>query len=100
MKNLSIIVHTTQQQTLADILRKLELPVFSFIHIEEHRSQAENDLQLSARDKVVGYIPKVRMDAIVDDDDCNRILDEIRAAGFNGNNGVYWISPINDMGEL
>ena len=68
MKKLSMVVHTSLQQELADLLRSLQLESFMFSHIEEHSSQLEHDPFLSARDKVVGYVPKVRVDVILEDD--------------------------------
>ena len=68
MKKLSIVVHTSLQQELADCLRKLKLDSFMFSHIEEHSSQLEQDAFLSARDKVVGYVPQVRVDVLLEDE--------------------------------
>ncbi|RKZ67032.1 MAG: DUF3240 domain-containing protein, partial [Gammaproteobacteria bacterium] len=68
MKKLSIVVHTSLQQELADCLRNLKLDSFMFSHIEEHSAQLEQDAFLSARDKVVGYVPKVRVDVLLEDE--------------------------------
>lgn len=101
MKKLSIIVHTTQQQELADLLRSLQLDSFMFSHIEEHSAQQENDALLSARDRVVGYVPKVRVDVIIEDERARTLLQEIRSStiAFNGK-GLYWITDIDESGVL
>jgi nitrogen regulatory protein P-II 1 len=101
MKKLSIIVHTTQQQELADLLRSLQLDSFMFSHIEEHSAQQENDALLSARDRVVGYVPKVRVDVIIEDELARTMLQEIRSSTivFNGK-GMYWITDIDESGVL
>lgn len=101
MKKFSMVVHSSQQQELADILRSLHLDCFMFNHIEEHGAQNENDTVLSARDRVVGYVPKVRLDVILDDDRAGTILEEIRGSEFSctGKN-VYWVIDLEVSGRL
>ena len=101
MKKLSIVVHTSLQQELADCLRSLKLDSFMFSHIEEHSAQLEQDAFLSARDKVVGYVPKVRVDVLLAEERAKTLLDELRGSGvsFCGK-GVYWIMDVVEAGEL
>jgi len=101
MKKLSMVVHTSLQQELADLLRSLQLDSFMFSHIEEHSSQLEHDPFLSARDKVVGYVPQIRVDVILEDDRAMTMLEEIRNSkiSFNGK-GLYWISNLEESGAL
>ncbi len=99
MKKVSMVVHSSLQQELADCLRSLQLESFMFAHIEEHGSQSSNDAPLTARDRVVGYVPKVRVDVIVDDPQI--LLDAVRqsAMSFKGK-GIFWVTEIDAMGEL
>jgi len=101
MKKLSIVVHTSLQQELADCLRSLQLDSFMFSHIEEHSSQLKQDAFLSARDKVVGYVPQVRVDVILEEARAKTLLDELRGSGisFRGK-GLYWITDVEESGEL
>ncbi len=101
MKKLSIVVHTSLQQELADCLRRLKLDSFMFSHIEEHSSQLEQDAFLSARDKVVGYVPKVRVDVLLKEERARTLLDELKGSGvsFCGK-GVYWVMDVVEAGEL
>jgi len=101
MKKLSIVVHTSLQQELADCLRNLKLDSFMFSHIEEHSAQLEQDAFLSARDKVVGYVPKVRVDVLLEDERAKTLLDELKGSGvsFCGK-GVYWVMDVVEAGEL
>jgi nitrogen regulatory protein P-II 1 len=101
MKKLSMVVHTSLQQELADLLRSLQLDSFMFSHIEEHSSQLEHDAFLSARDKVVGYVPKIRVDVILEDNRASAVLDDIRNSeiSFKGR-GIYWINELDEAGEL
>jgi len=72
-----------------------------FSHVEEHSAQLQRDSFLSVRDKVVGYVPQVRVDVILENDEAKRILDDIRnlKCSFKGR-GNYWISDIDEAGNL
>jgi nitrogen regulatory protein PII len=100
MKKLSMVVHSSLQQGLADCLRSLHLETFMFSHIEEHSSQLEHDAFLSARDRVVGYVPQVRVDVIIEDERAQSLLDEIRGSCAFGGKGIYWIMDVDEAGEL
>lgn len=101
MKKLSMVVHESLQQSLADYLRSQQLDTFMFSHIEEHSSHVEKDSFLSARDKVVGYVPQVRLDVILSEENIKLLLDNIKNENctFKGK-GMYWITDINEFGEL
>ncbi len=101
MKKLSIVVHSSLQQELADSLRSMQLDSFMFSHIEKHSSSLEHDPFLSARDKVVGYVPQVRVDIILDDDRVQQLLAELRDSeySFQGK-GFFWITNVGEIGEL
>ena len=96
-----MIVHTSLQQKLADCLRSLQLDEFVFSHVEEHSAQLEQDAFLSARDKVVGYVPQVRVDVVLENDQAKLVLEDIRnrKCSFHGK-GNYWISDVDEAGEL
>jgi len=101
MKKLSIVVHTSLQQELADCLRSLKLKSFMFSHIEEHSSQLKQDVFLSARDKVVGYVPKVRADILLDDERAKTLIDELKGSGVSfAGKGCYWVTDVDEVGEL
>lgn len=102
MKHLSIIIHTNTQQDLADQLRSMgQLSGFTFSHVEGHGVQAESDPFLSARDKVVGFVPRVRVDILLKDHDVDTVLDTLRGAiyGIEGQS-IYWVTAVEQNGRL
>ncbi len=102
MKHLTLIIHTNVQQDMADQLRTLEqVSGFTFSHVEGHGVQAESDAFLSARDKVVGYTPRVRVDILLEDGDVDSVLESLRNAtyGVEGH-GIYWITAVEQSGRL
>ncbi len=102
MKHLTIIIHTNMQQDLADHLRTMEqVSGFTFSHAEGHGIQVENDPFLSARDKVVGYTPRVRADVLLEDTDVNAVLAMLRTATYGiAEHGVYWITAVEQSGRF
>ena len=102
MKNLTLIIHANAQQDMADRLRGIEqVGGFTFSHVEGHGVQVEHDPFLSARDKVVGYTPRVRVDILLEDTDVDAVLDAVRTTGKGiVGQGVYWVTVIEKTGRL
>jgi nitrogen regulatory protein PII len=50
---------------------------------------------------VVGFVPQVRVDVILDDDRARSVLEEIRhtRCAFKGR-GLYWITDVEESGVL
>ncbi len=102
MKNLTIIIHTEAQQKLSDQLRTLEqVSGYTFSHVEGHGLETESDPFFAAREKVVGYTPRMRVDILLEDADVEVVLAALRDKE-NGvtRQGVYWISPVEQNGRL
>ena len=103
MKHLTLIIRTSVQQDLADQLRSLEqVSGFTFSHAEGHGIQVESDPFLSARDKVVGYTPRVRVDIVLQKRDLDIVLNTLRDTSNNGvmKGAYYWVSPVEQEGHL
>jgi nitrogen regulatory protein P-II 1 len=101
-KHLTLIIHTNVQQDLADQLRNLEqVSGFTFSHVEGHGVQVESNPFLSARDKVVGYTPRIRVDILLEDSDLDTVLDTLRSKtqGVKGH-GIYWVTAVEQSGRL
>ena len=102
MKHLTLIIHTNVQQDMADQLRSLEhVSGFTFSHVEGHGAQVENDPFLSARDKVVGYTPRVRVDILLEDSHVDSVLNSLRKTtkGIE-DQGIFWVTAVEQSGHL
>lgn len=102
MKLLTLVVHTNVQQDLADLLRTIDkVPGFTFSHVEGHGQEAEDDSFLSARDDVVGYVPRIRTEIMLDDSDVDEVLDKLcnKDSCIIGQ-GVYWVTAVEKGGHL
>ena len=102
MKNLTLIVHTDIKQALADALRGLKgIEGFTFTPVEGHGPQGTRDAFLSARDHVVGYVPHVRVDLVLDDTDVDKVLAALQASHYGvAGRGVYWVTHLERQGQL
>ncbi len=102
MKNLVLIIHSNLQQDVADQLRGMEqLSEFTFTPVEGHGVQLDDDAELSARDKVVGYTPRVRVDILLNDTDVESVLKVLRGSVTGAHRqGVYWVTDVEQHGQL
>jgi len=102
MKLLTLIVHTDVQQDLAKLLRDMdEVSGFTFIHVEGHGEEAESDKFLSARDKVVGFAPRIRTELLLEDKDVDTVLATLRSNEHNiTGQGIFWVTSIEKGGHL
>jgi nitrogen regulatory protein P-II 1 len=102
MKQLVMVVHANVQQDLSDRLRAIaQVQGFTFSHVEGHSHNTAMDRTLSPRDKVVGHVPRVRVDIMLEEADVALVLEALRCAdcGIAGN-GVYWVIPVEQCGRL
>lgn len=102
MKHLTLIINTSVQQDMADQLRTLEqVSGFTFSHVEGHGAQVESDPFLSARDKVVGYTPRVQVDILLEESDVDSVLETLRTATHGiKSQGIYWVTAVEQSGRL
>ena len=102
MKNLVMIIHASAQQDVADELRKLDQAQgFTFCPVEGYGAQADRDPLLSARDKVVGYIPRIRVDILLEDADVDAVLGALQSTSNDINDaGIFWVADVEKSGRL
>lgn len=102
MKILTLVVHTNVQQELTNLLHSMDqVSGFTFSHVEGHGEEVEKDAFLSARDEVVGYIPRIRTDLLLEDADVEAVLAKL--CGKENNilgQGIYWVTAVEKGGHL
>jgi len=102
MKILTMIVYADIKQVLADTLHGLrQVSGFTFTNVEGHGAKDSRDPTLSARDNVVGYVPHVRVDILLENKDVADVLDTLRNChcGLAGR-GRYWVTEVESQGQL
>ncbi len=101
MKVLTLIVSASVQQAVTDQLRALEVSGFTVSEVEGHGPHTAQDQFLSERDRVVGFVPRVRVDIVLQPEQLTTVLDALVApgTGFAGH-GTFWIVPVEDFGRF
>ncbi len=102
MKLLTLIVHTDVQQDLTKLLHTLDqVSGFTFSPVEGHGEEVESDKFLSARDDVVGYAPRIRIDILLEDPHVDSVLATLRDKEHNfAGQGIFWVTPVEKGGHL
>lgn len=98
MKNLVLVFNASVQQSVTDQLRALDVTGFTVSQVEGHGPHTAQDPFLSSRDRVVGFVPRVRVDIVLPSERVTVVLDALREphTGLAGH-GVYWISPVESF---
>lgn len=102
MKLLTLIVHTSVQQELTELLRSMEqVPGFTFTQVEGHGNEVEADGFVSARDEVVGYVPRMRTDILLEDGDVGVVMESLCTTENNiTGQGIYWVTAVEQGGHI
>lgn len=102
MKLLTLIVHTNVQQELTEVLRSMDqVPGFTFTQVEGHGNEVEGDAFVSARDAVIGHIPRIRTDILLEDADVEPVMNRLRDRHNNiTGQGIYWVTDVITGGHI
>ena len=102
MKCVTLIVHASAKSALTDFFHEIaEVRRFTMIDCEGYDENDLADPRISPGDRVVGYIPRVRIDLTVNDPDVTTVMTKLRATESQVSGlGIYWITPIEDEGIL
>lgn len=102
MKCLNMFIPAGSRQALADLLLSLpEVAAFTFFHVEGHYPEQYRDPDMTVRDRVVGYVPRVRVELLLEDEAVAPVLAAIDGEdiGCRGQ-GSYWVTEVQQMGRL
>jgi nitrogen regulatory protein P-II 1 len=102
MKCLNMFIPAGSRQALADLLlSRPEVVSFTFFQVEGHYPEQYRDPDMTVRDRVVGYVPRVRVELLLEDDAVDSVLATIHARdiGCRGQ-GSYWVTEVMQMGRL
>jgi nitrogen regulatory protein P-II 1 len=102
MKHLILMVHGNVQQELADRLHSLkQVQGFTFTHVEGRGTHVAHDPFQSARDQVVGYVPRIQVEVLLEDGDVATVLATLRGEDNSlTGQGIYWVTPVEQHGRL
>ena len=101
MKNVVVIVNSSVVQAVTDLLRESAVTAFTVTPVEGHGLRAGDDDSQSIRDRVVGFVPEVRIDIILPDAEVASLIESLSRpdAGLAGH-GTFWVLPIEQRGRF
>jgi len=103
VKCLTLFVHAAVRDEVVDCLREdSEVSGFTLTEAQGHSSAtAEDDPFLATRDRVVGYVPRVRIEVVLPDDAVDAVLDRVRASlSRGGTAGAWLVTDAEGFGRL
>ncbi len=102
MKCLTLYVHSTMEHNIVDCLRANDrVSGFTLVPCQGHSSSTEGDLSLAVQDRVVGYVPRVRIETIVEDDALDGVLQRHKeCTTSSGSLGFWHVTDVLYSGRL
>lgn len=93
--------HADLKQATTDLLRTIgKIESFTLAEVQGHGTQTESAPALSIRDKVVGYVPQLRVDMLLDAAQVDSVLAAFqgRDRGLSIQHGTYWVTTVERHG--
>ena len=102
MKCLTLVIHESAKQDLIDyLLDRSDISGFTLSLAEGHSRTTQRNPFETTRDVVLGYVPRARVDVIVDDEVLPAVLGEIcHCDSCVTGRGVWWVTDVQDWGTL
>ncbi|MCK5796055.1 MAG: DUF3240 family protein [Deltaproteobacteria bacterium] len=102
MKCLTLIVHQSAKQHLLDLLSSTpEVPGFTLVQAEGHTDHTGDNPFESIRDRVLGYVPRIRVDVLLEDDAVDPVLARLRdCESCMKGRGIWWVTSVATHGTL
>ena len=98
-KNLVLVVNAAVVQVLTEKLRELDVGSFIVSHVEGHGVGA--DAFLTVRDRVVGYVPRARVDLLLlDEEAVDRVLRALAVHKVEIGRGIWWVVSLERHGSF
>ena len=102
MKCITLIVHASSKMALSDLFHRI--PEIERFTMSDCEGYDESDLKgpfVSTGDRVVGFVPRVRIEVVVEDPAVDSVLESVREpkAGLAGL-GIYWVTTVLTEGVL
>lgn len=101
MKCLSLIINESSKSDIVEMMRNLpEVTAYTMFHGEGHYSGGIQPFE-SPNDEVLGYVPRIRIDLFLKDDDVEKVIASFRSCSpCSSKRGLFWVSSMDSIGNL
>ena len=105
MKCLTLFLHAAHENGVVDCLRDApEVPGFSLSDCRGHSAHTEDDRLSAALDRVEGYVPRVRVEVMLEDEHVEPVLERLarctHALGTSREVGAWFVADVTAHGRL
>lgn len=99
MKKLEVIIREEKLYDVVEALEKLGYPGLTMYPVEGRGKQKGIVEQFRGRKYQIPFLPKVKIEVIVKDHDCEKIINAIRETAFTGEigDGKIFVYPVTDV---
>lgn len=103
MKCLTLFVHDSSREDVLDCLRAApEVSGFTLTECQGHSTETGEDPFQGARDRVVGFVPRVRIEIVLSEEAARGVLERVRGCLASGGRslGVYTLTDLREFGRF
>ncbi len=98
---LTLYLHPAEEYVVLDALRSFqEISGFTLTRCEGHGSEEFLDGGTPAADLVVGFVPRLRIEVVMEAGALDRLLEQIQAGLGPGSRGHFAVTPVLRSGPL
>lgn len=99
MKKLEIIVREEKFDDIIEALEKVGYPALTVYPVEGRGKQKGLVEQFRGRKYLITFLPKVKIEVVIKDQDCQKVIDAVKEAAFTGEigDGKIFIYPVEDV---
>ena len=102
MKCLTLFLHAAVESEVVDCLRgNDDVPGFTLTTCQGHSRSTEHDPFLATRDRVVGYVPRIRVEIVLEDSHVEPTLAGLKSClSSRGAVGLWTVTEVTSSGRL
>lgn len=102
MKLLTIYADRDACEDLLDALRSdPDVDGFTVVDCQGHSKRGQMDRKESVLDRIVGYVPRVRIEVVLEDDRALGVLERLQVwAPEDGSTGTFSLLDLDQWGRL
>ncbi len=99
MRLVTAVVKPFKLDDVKSALHALGVAGMTVTEVQGHGRQRGHTEVYRGAEYVVDFVPKVRIEVVVDDDDVRRVVDTIIQAAGTGQigDGKVWVSPVEEL---
>jgi len=99
MKKVEAIIRSSKFESVKNELSKIGINFFTFFEVKGYGKQAAEHVVYRGAEYDIGYIARMKIELIVEDQNVNRISDTIKQAAYTGEigDGKIIITTIDEI---